>query len=325
MARQVRDRINMPASFFVAIALFALFALTVPRFATSGNAENVLRVASILCVVACGQAIVLILGGIEFSFGSSVALASIVTVLVVPDYGVMGGFAAGAAVVLLIGVLNGALIARFHLPPFIVTLGMLMAVAGLAATLAGGLPIDAPPSEAFSWPARGRVLGVPVPVIAAGASVGTLFLVLAYSTIGRLWYLVGANPEAARLSGIRVRTTIFLGYLAASAFCALAAIILTSRVGSGQPSLAPNLPFETIAACAIGGIPLAGGQGRASQVLCGVLIIAMMNNAVVLLNFPVAYQQLMIGAVILGSVLLQKSSGSIGVLWRSSVPKRGGR
>jgi len=295
-----------PASAAIVLGVFLLFALIVPRFATFGNLENVLRIASILCIAACGQAVVLILGGIEFSFGSSVALASVVTVLALPFGGTLPAFAAGAAVVILVGAINGALIAKFELPSFLVTLGTLMIGAGLASTIAGGLPIDAPASDSFTWLAHGRIAGVPVPIVLAAASVAILYGLLAHTRLGRFWYLAGANPAAARLAGIRVGRAIFSGYVAAGGFCAVTALILTSRVASGQPNLAPNLPFETIAACAIGGIPLAGGQGRASQVVCGVLVIAMMNNAVVLLNLPVAYQRLMIAVVIVGAVLLQK-------------------
>jgi len=294
------------AAVWVALGAFILFSLVVPRFFTSGNLANVLRLASILCVASCGQAIVLILGGIEFSFGSSVALASVVAVTSIATVGPVAAFLIAAGVVAAIGAINGGLIGRLDLPPFIVTLGMLMAVAGVAASLVGGQPIDAPPSDIFAWPASGRLAGVPVPVVAAAGCVVILHLLLSVTRIGREWYLAGANPAAARLAGISVGRAIFVGYVVAGLFCALAAVILTSRVGSGQPELAPNLPFETIAACAIGGIPLAGGQGRAYQVVCGVLVIAMMNNAVVLLNLPVAGQHLMIAAVIIGAVLLQK-------------------
>jgi len=305
----IRFAYRPPASAAIAFVAFVFFAILVPRFPTLGNLENVIRVASILCIAACGQAVVLILGGIEFSFGSSVALASVVTVLTLPDTGTLGAFAVGAGVVVLVGAVNGTLIARFELPSFLVTLGTLMIGAGLASTIAGGLPIDAPASDAFSWLARGRIAGIPVPIALAVLSVAVLYFLLAHTRLGRFWYLAGANVNAARLAGINVRFVVFAGYVVAGAFCAVTALILTSRVASGQPNLAPNLPFETIAACAIGGIPLAGGQGRASQVVYGVLIIAMMNNAVVLLNFPVAYQRLMIAAVIIGSVLLQKLAG----------------
>lgn len=308
---KVRRRLRPPSSVWITIAIFLLFAAVVPRFGTVGNLENVLRVASILAIVSCGQAIVLILGGIEFSFGASAALASVLIVLCQPELGTGLAFGVGAASIIAIGAVNGFLIARFDLAPFIVTLGMLMVASGAAATIAGGLPIDAPLTDAFSWPARGRVAGLQVPVIAALICMVTLWALLAHSYLGRLWYLTGSNPVAARLSGVSVRWVTFAGYVVAGCFCAIAAIIMTSRVGSGQPNLAPNLSFETIAACAIGGIPLAGGQGRASQVACGVLIVAMMNNAVVLLNFPVAYQHLMIAVVIIGSVLLQRSGPSL--------------
>ncbi len=311
-----------PVSAAIALAIFVLFALLVPRFATYGNLENVARIASILCIAACGQAIVLILGGIEFSFGASVALASVVTVLALPEAGTLGAFAAGAAVVVGIGAINGFLIARFELPSFLVTLGMLMIAGGLATTIAGGLPIDAPAGDAFLWLARGRLAGIPVPIVLAALSLAVLYMLLAHTRLGRFWFLAGANPEAARLAGINVRRATLAGYVVAGAFCAVTALILTSRVASGQPNLAPNLAFETIAACAIGGIPLAGGRGRASQVLCGVLIIAMMNNAVVLANFPAAYQRLMIAAVIVGAVLLQ---GLPAGNWRPWSAGEGGR
>ncbi len=125
------------------------------------------------------------------------------------------------------------------------------------------------------------------------------------TAIGRAWALVGANPLAAALAGVDARRAQWTAYLAGAVFCALGAAFYTSRVAFGQPSLAPNLPFDTIAACAIGGIPLAGGQGRASQVLCGVLMLAAVNNAVMLLNLSAAYQQLVTAAVLIGAVLLQ--------------------
>ncbi|MFA6964988.1 ABC transporter permease [Bosea sp. (in: a-proteobacteria)] len=295
-----------PAILIVTVLLFAIACMLVPRFGTLGNVENVLRIAAILGIVACGQAIVIILGGIEFSFGASTALASVAIVMALPQAGVSGAFAIGILLVLAVGMANGALVARLSVPPVIVTLGMLMIASGLAAWLAGGLPIDAPPSDAFSWPARGRLLGVPVPILLAVAAFTVLHLLLSVSRLGRGWYLVGANATAARLAGLPVRRIVFLGYAVAGLFCALGAVILTSRVGSGQPMLAPNLPFETIAACAIGGLPLSGGRGNVLQVACGVLIVAMLNNVVVLLNFTVAYQLILLGLLVLVAVLLQR-------------------
>lgn len=133
-----------------------------------------------------------------------------------------------------------------------------------------------------------------------------LHVLLAHGRLGRLWYHVGANPLAARLAGIDVARVTLLGYAAAGTFCAVGAIILTSRVASGQPALAPNLAFETIAACAIGGLPLSGGRGHVLQVVFGVLTVAMLNNAVVLINLPVAWQLVLLGLAVLAAVGLQK-------------------
>lgn len=313
---------TMPPSAPVALAIFLLFALTVPRFATAGNLENVLRIASILAIASCGQAIVLILGGVEFSFGASAALSSVLAVSALPAVGPVGALALGTATVAAVGIANGWLISRFDLPPFLVTLGALMIVSGLAASLAGGLPIDAPPSAAFSWAARGRIAGVPVPVVAAALVLFGTHVLLRHTRMGRTWFLIGANPKAARLAGLSTRSAVTAGYAVAGLLTGLAAAILTSRVASGQPALAPNLAFETIAACAIGGIPLAGGQGRAANVLFGVAVIAMLNNAVVLLNLPVAYQQIAIAAVILAAVLLQRGGWSTVLRTRSSANGR---
>ena len=294
-----------PASLWIAFGFFVVCAIFVPRFFTPGNLENVIRITAILAIVSCGQAIVLILGGIEFSFGSSVALASVVAALLLPGFGTAMAFAAALATVLVISSLNASLVAFVKLPALVVTLGTLMIGHGLAASLAGGLPVDAIPSAFFKWPASGKILWISAPVWLAAVALLSLALILVKSSLGRCFILVGANPEAARLAGIAVARTKFLGYVLAGLYCGAAAIVLTSRVGSGQPNLMPDLPFQTIAACAIGGIPLTGGRGSALQVLAGVAVIAMLNNAVVLLNYPAATQLLLTAAVIVGSVIVQ--------------------
>lgn len=302
---------HVPVSVLIALGFFILCALFVPRFFSIGNLENVARIASILAIAACGQAIVLILGGIDFSFGSSVALASVVTVLLLPVAGPVPALLAGAVTVVLVGVANGVLVAGLGLPAVVVTLGTLMIGHGFAASLAGGLPIDAGPDAVFRWPAIGQVLGVPVAVLFAAFALACLWIVLFHTQLGRRFYLIGANASAARLSGVGVKRTIFAGYVLAGIFTGIASVILTSRVGSGQPNLMPDLPFQTIAACAIGGIPLTGGRGSALHVVAGVAIIAMLNNAVVLLNHPVAVQQSLIALVIVLSVVAQRLAAGV--------------
>jgi ribose/xylose/arabinose/galactoside ABC-type transport system permease subunit len=288
----------------VPLLVFVLCVLFVPRFLSVDNLQNVLRVGSILLIAACGQTGILIVGGIDFSMGSAVALLSVVTVILAPELGVALAFTGGICVAVLVGLCNGLLIAYLKLPAFLVTLGMLLVLHGLASLLSGGMPLDAAPSPGFLWLGSGHVAGIPVPIILALLAVLSLHGLLRYTLVGRSWYLIGTRFNAALNAGLPARRMVLLAYIVAGLFCALAGAILTSRVGSGQPNLYPDLAFATIAVCAIGGIPLNGGRGSAVQVVCGALIIAMLNNAVVLLNLTSAWQQLLMALVIGAAVVL---------------------
>jgi ribose transport system permease protein len=302
---------TLPKSLWILLALFLVCSILVPQFFALSNFTNVLRVAAIIALAAYGQAIVIILSGIEFSVGSAVALGSIATVMVLQTSPLYMAFGAGFLTIVAIGSINGVLVAFFRLPPFLATLGMLMLAHGIASIAVGGLPVEAPVSEAFFWLGRGDVLGLPVPIILAIVDALALHTLLNRTTLGRSFYLIGANEEAAKLSGHAVQRNVWLGYTIAAAFVAIAGLILTSRVASAQPNLMPNLPFEAISACAIGGISLAGGRGSALQVVVGVLIIAIVNNAIVLLNLPASVQLATLGVVMVVAVLLQTKSGNL--------------
>lgn len=292
------------------MGLMVLCSLFVPRFFAVSNFENVLRVAAILALASYGQAIVIILAGIEFSIGSAVAMGSVSAVMVLQSHSVPVAFFVGFLTMLLIGAINGVLVAYIKLPPFLATLGMLMLVHGVAAVTAGGLPVEAAVSKEFYWIGRGHAFGIPVPIILAVLGAIILHFLLAGTILGRSFYQIGSNMKAAELAGVPVKRNIWAGYTIAAAFVAITGLILTSRVGSGQPSLMASLPFETISACAIGGISLVGGRGSALQVVVGVLIIAILNNAIVLLNFPASAQLSLLGLVMIVAVMLQMASDS---------------
>jgi ribose transport system permease protein len=297
----------VPTSLYVLAALAIVLALAVPRFATPGNLINVLRVASILAIATYGQAIVIITAGLDFSIGSAVALTSVVTVLLVEPLGTPAAFVCGAASALLIGAVNGMLIGGTRLPPFLVTLGMLIFVHGLASMLVGGVPMEAPAGIGMAWLGKGTLFGVPTPIVLAILGLAVVICLLRGTTLGRYWYLVGSSGRAAQLAGVPVGFTLCMAYVVGSAFVAAAGVVLTSRVGSGQPNLFPTLPFEAIAACAIGGLPLTGGAGRPTQIIAGVLIVAAVENAVVLLNLSSSMQLILVGALMVGSVTLQEA------------------
>jgi ribose/xylose/arabinose/galactoside ABC-type transport system permease subunit len=294
-----------PSAVYVLVVVSLVFAIVVPRFATPGNLLNLLRVAGILAIASYGQAIVIITAGLDFSIGSAVALTSVVTVLLVESFGTPIAFACGAGAAAAVGVGNGILVGWGRLPPFLATLGMLIFVHGLASLLVGGVPMEAPAGMGMTWLGKGAIAAVPTPIIIAVLGFFALSILLRRTTIGRYWYLIGSSSRAATLAGVPLGVTLFLAYAAGGAFVAVSGIVLTSRVGSGQPYLFPTLPFEAIAACAIGGLPLTGGAGRPIQVLAGVLILTATQNAVVLLNLSSAAQLIVVGALMVGAVALQ--------------------
>jgi ribose transport system permease protein len=300
---------RVPPSLWVCVGLFVLCWLAVPRFATSGNFVNLSRVAAILLLASLGQSFVMIVRGIDFSAGSGVALFSVVAVLAASSLGMTGAFALGLSAVLMLGALNGLLIGAFNVPPFLATLGSMIAVHGLCGALVGGMPLDAPGGVDFSALAQSAWLGLPTPVWLAVAAFVVVGVAMQFTRFGREYVAIGSSPDAAQLAGIPVKRRVVQAYLCNALLVAVAGAVLTSRLGSGQPNLYPNLPFEAIAACAIGGISLSGGKGNALHALIGVLILAMIVNALVLINFPSLVQNMVLGVVIIGAVLTQQTRG----------------
>ena len=240
-------RRQVPPAVYVLAALALLLAFTVPRFATAGNLINLLRVAGILAIASYGQAIVIITAGLDFSVGSAVALTSVVTVLLVEPLGTPLAFVCGGGAALAVGAINGIFVGAARLPPFLVTLGMLIFVHGIASLLVGGVPLEAPASMGMSWLGKGTVFGVPTPSTSL-ALLGyvALAVLLQRTKLGRYWYLVGASAPAARLAGAPVSATLFLAYFVGSAFVAVTGLVLTSRVGSGQPYLFLGVPLRPL-------------------------------------------------------------------------------
>ena len=178
--------------------------------------------------------------------------------------------------------------------------------------MVGGLPVEAP-GGGFRYLGSGTFAGLPVAIWLGFAGYALFHILVTRTVLGRAWYLIGSSRAAAESAGIRVGWNLFLAYLLAGAFTAVAGLILASRVNSAQPHLEPTLAFEAIAACAIGGIPLTGGVGWPYQVLLGALLLAVIENGLQLLNLPSNFQLGLIGVLTIGAVAMQnlaKRSGS---------------
>ena len=286
----------------VALSL-VLWALT-PHFFTVANMLNVAQQTSINAIVAVGMTYVIVSGGIDLSVGSIVALSGVVLGVLLQGQqplpvALLGAIAVGVAC----GLLNGSLVSWGGLPPFIVTLGMMSVARGAALLFTEGRPVSGfEPS--FRSLATGHMAFVPAPVVVMLAVYALAHLVLTRTTFGRYVYAIGGNEEATRLSGINVKGHKTAIYAVSGLMSAVAAVILTARLNSAQPIAGMMYELDAIAATVIGGTSLMGGEGTLAGTLIGALIMGVLRNGLNLLGVSSFLQQIVIGGVIVGAVLV---------------------
>ncbi len=284
-------------------------------FLTQGNISNVLLQTLINGVLAFGMTFVIITGGIDLSVGSVVALAGIVSASFATTFaqaGVPGGpYPVFVALIVgvLVGVASGAIIgpivARFNVPPFVATLGMLSAARGLTLIYGGGHPVPALTPQ-YRWIGTGNVFGVPAPVVIFAALFLISWFVLARTRFGRYVYAVGGNARAAKTSGISVARVRFAVYVISGGFAGIAGMLLAARTGSAVTQAGIGYELDAIAAAVIGGVSLSGGIGRVTGALIGALIMGVMNNGLDLMGVESYYQQVLKGMLIVGAVMLDQ-------------------
>lgn len=288
------------------VLLFAVFAVTTPRFFSAPNLINVVDQVTVLGVLAIGATAVIITGGIDLSVGSVLALSTMVLGWLSNEAGVPMILAMLAAIVVggLAGLCNGLGVTFFGLPPFIATLAMMSVCRGLANLITDGQQIVGYPEWFYSL-ASNRYLGfLSVTVIAFILIAAIAAVILKYRASGRKVYAIGGSAEVARLAGIKVKQTTTWVYVMAGALAGVGAIILASRLDSSQPSAGTGYELDVIAAVVIGGASLAGGTGRISGTVIGVLIIGVLRNGLNLLGVSPFLQQVVIGLVIAAAVVV---------------------
>jgi ribose transport system permease protein len=278
-------------------------------FLTVNNWMNVLRQVSINALIAFGMTFVILTGGIDLSVGSVLALSSAITAGMMASG--MNGFTAiiiGLLAGFFMGAINGIVITKGRVAPFIATLATMTMFRGLTLVYTDGRPITGFASDdiLFQMMGRGYFLGIPVPVVFMIVVYVALYFVLKKTTFGRHTYAIGGNEEASRLSGIRVDRLKIWIYSLTGGLSALAGIILTSRLNSAQPTAGTAYELDAIAAVVLGGTSLSGGRGWIFGTLVGALIIGVLNNGLNLLNVSSFYQQVIKGLVILLAVLLDR-------------------
>jgi inositol transport system permease protein len=281
--------------------------LAAPAFLTLQNWIIVLRQISINGILAVGITYVLLTGGVDLSVGSLVALTGVVAASFAHpgDYPLILPLLMGIATGTFGGLVNGLVVTRGRVAPFIATLGMMTAARGLALVLSGGMPVSNL-SGSFNSIGSGGWLGIPLPILILVAVALLSHLLLNNFRIGRYIYAVGGNENAARASGIDVKAVKTFAYAVCGGLAGLAGIVLASRITTGQPNAGLAYELDAIAAAVIGGTSLSGGSGGIAGTIQGALLMGIINNGLDLLNVSSYYQQIVKGAIIVGAVWLDR-------------------
>lgn len=291
----------------VLILVGVIFGLIADGFFTMQNFSIIAQQASINTVLAAGMTFVILTAGIDLSVGSVLAAAAVVTVMAssLPAGGFLG-VAAALVVGLFFGLINGGLVAFAKLPPFIVTLGALTAVRGVARLLGDDKTVFNPDLP-FAFIGNDTLLGVPWLVIIAALVIAVSWYILRRTVLGLHIYSVGSNPEAARLSGIKVWKVLLFVYSIAGLYAGIGAIMTTSRIMAANGlQLGQSYELDAIAAVILGGTSFVGGVGSIMGTLIGALIIAVLTNGLILVGVSDIWQYIVKGLVIIGAVALDR-------------------
>jgi ribose transport system permease protein len=300
----------LPWFLFGAVLIFAGWS---DSFLTNYNIMLIGRQATYLVLVALGQMVALLTAGLDLSVGSIFAMTSVITAMVMVSYlkvepesiwiTILLGSLAGLAVGITIGAINGVGIAFFHVPPFIMTLAMSTIVFGFALKLTAGVPIYGMPQEFGEVFGYGLIGGIAVPTFFAAGFCILMYIILARTKMGKYIYALGGNQKAALLSGINTRLYLFLAYVICGGITAVAAVLMTARLDSGEANLGQNFPLQSIAACVIGGVSLFGGIGGVINVILGAIFIILVQNGMYLLKIDSYTQMIVIGILLVLAVI----------------------
>lgn len=302
MRRRVPNEVGIAA---VVVLVAVVLSVLSPNFRTIENAQVLLLNGAVIAFLALGQTFVLLTGGIDLSTGSNIALTGMIAALVtsagLPWYVAV---IAAIAIGLLVGALNGSLIAYLKLPPFIVTFATFGVAASIPLILTGASSVNVR-DPFFAIIGRGALFGIPMPVVLVAIAAIVFSVILRFTSTGVHIYAVGGNAETSRLAGVRSARVIVLAYALSGLCASMGGLIVTSRLMVGYPSAGSgNELFYSIAAAVVGGVSLFGGIGSIGGALLGAMLIATVSNGMNVIGVESYWQPLVIGVIILVGVVL---------------------
>lgn len=292
--------------FLILLLVVAIFSFLTPNFLTGSNIINIFRQVSVIGIIAVGQTLVILTAGIDLSVGSIVGLSGAISAGVTlstgsPLLGIGAGLLTGAA----LGFVNGFLIAKFKLTPFIVTLATMTVISGLTLIYTNGKPIIISDSM-YKFIGQGYVGPIPLPIILLIAIYALFFFILRKTVHGHYIYSIGGNEKATILAGVRVNIHKIIVYTVSGLLASAAAIILSARLSAATPVAGNGYELDAIAAVILGGTSLFGGKGGVIGTLIGVLLLGVLTTGMNLIDVSPFYQNVVKGIIVLFAVLIDR-------------------
>ncbi len=300
---------------FIILGVCVLWTILSPFFLSLDNFSNIIHMMSVLTIMAYGMTVVIISGGVDLSMGYLISFSGIVCAMIIQN-GIASGpndgnvplaMAVGVLTGSVVGFINGTVVARLGLPPYIATLAMQMVLKGLAYLLPGLGPVYLSQATNFRFIAQTRIAGkLPVPIIYVVVFGIMLWFFMRKTVLGRRFYAIGSNGEAARLSGINLASTRTWAYVVASTFASLAGVCQAARINSGTQTTGVGMEGDAVVASVMGGTSMGGGHGTLFGCIIGAFFMTLLKNGMNLLNINANYQFILIGGFLVLSVWIDK-------------------
>lgn len=287
----------------ILVFIVVFLSILTPNFLSVNTFMNIIRQVATTGIIAYGMVLVISTGGIDLSAGSVVAFSSMIVAVFAQEGRDPTAIALGVLVATICGLINGIIITSTGIPPFIMTLGMQLAMRGAANLVTGGATVTGF-SNGFKQIGQGTLGPIPIPVVIYVIIGIIMYLLFSKTVLGRKVLAIGGNEDAARLCGINVKRTKLAAYTICSFMAGIAAVIITSRTGAGNPSVGLNYEFDAIIASVVGGTSLSGGVGSISGCIIGALIVGCIEAGLTMLGVSAYYKNILKGILIIATVIL---------------------
>jgi len=305
ISSSIIDQIKKGSPFVTLLILIIFLSIMTPNFLTIKNLLNISRQTSVVGIMAIGQTLIIIAGGIDLSVGSVMAFTGCLTAVASAQWGLhwFPAMLLGVLSGMVIGILTGSVIVKARIQDFIATLGGLTAVRGFALLISDGLPVTGI-AEPVLFIGGGKFFDIPISIFVFILMAIIGYIILENTTLGRSAIAIGGNQEAAKVSGININKTKIIIYAFSGFCCSIASLVMIGRINSANGLMGSGLELNTIAAVVLGGTSLAGGMGSIGGTVIGVLTMGVLSNGLDLLAISAFWQQIILGLVIIGVVSL---------------------